>query len=156
EANAPPRRPDRRVEVALRAKLAAGPDDQRQRRELAARRAEGDLAGARGVEGRVVARADERRGRLVGLEERRAVERDRAARVSADLRVRDDAVGIEPGLARRELQLILRQAHEDERRPQRLRVRALGEGRVEHLLLDVHGAAGPAVLVAEAAAAAPR
>ena len=103
-----------------------------------------------------MARADERRGRLVGLEERRAVERDRAARVSADLRVRDDAIGIEPGLAGRELQLVLRQAHEHERRPQRLRVRALGEGRVEHLLFDVHGAVGPAVLVDEAAAAAPR
>ena len=92
-----------------------GCDQQRQHRQLAAGGPEGDRPAVRGVERRVVARADERGRRLVGLEERSAVERDRAAGVRADLRVRDDPVGRVVGELPRQLQRALRQADEHER-----------------------------------------
>ncbi len=93
---------------------------ERQLRQRPPGRPEEHLAAVRRVERRVVARADERRLRLRVGEGRLAVERDRAARVRADLRVGDDAPGAQPcgrraGRARR-------QADDDERRAELLAV----------------------------------
>ena len=65
---------------------------ERQLRQRPPGRAEEDRAAGGRVERRVVAGADERRLRLGRREGRLAVERDRAAGVRADLRVRDDPV----------------------------------------------------------------
>src|SRR5206468_1317291 len=95
---------------------------------------ERDLAADGRIERRVVARADERRLRLVWLVQRRAVQRDRAARVRADLRVRDDSLCGEALVA---LDRVGPETHDDEWRPERLLVCAFGERRVEVQLLDV-------------------
>src|SRR5581483_12433460 len=124
----------------------------RQHRQVAARRPEGDRAAGRRVERRVVARAHERRLRLVGLVERRPVELDRAARVRADPRVGDDPVRVVALQLCRQAELVDRQLDEDERGGHLLLARradALGEGEVEVVLLDVRRLVGTAALVDE-------
>src|SRR5207248_10575840 len=88
--------------------------------------------------------------------ERRAVQRDRAARVRADLGVGDDPVDLVARELRRQIELLLRQPDDDDRRTLLFVIRAFRKGGVEGLLLDVRRPQRPAFLVDEPAPAPPR
>src|SRR4051812_11868323 len=103
--DAPPGRAGRRAEVPGGAEVAVRVDGEWQLRERAARGPEDDRAAAGDVEGRVVARADERRPWLDRGEGRHAVEGDRAAGVRADLRVGEDPARGPAAVAVGEVQL---------------------------------------------------
>jgi hypothetical protein len=76
--------------------------------------------------------------------------------VRADLRVRDDAVGVVAGELRRQREPVLRQPHEHDGGAEVLLVGALRERRVEVALLDVARLPRPAAVVDEPPAALPR
>src|SRR2546429_618911 len=109
-------------------------------RELRQRPSRGteDHRGTSGrVEGRVVAGADQRRAGLDDRERRLAEERDRAARMRADLRVRDHAARRPVAALSGQVQLRGLEADDDERRAEQLLVCPLRVGGVEGLLHDL-------------------
>src|SRR5205823_9178951 len=88
--------------------------------------------------------------RLDLRERRLPIERDRAGRVGADLRVREDPVRRPVAATVGEVERRGRQADDNEWGAELLAVRALRERRVEGVLEDVVRAEGPSVLVDEA------
>jgi hypothetical protein len=102
-----------------------------------------------------VARADERGPRLDRREQRLAVQRDRAAGVRADLRVGEDALRRPAAPRGRQAQARGLEAHDDERRADKVAVRALGIGGVEAAGGDVGRGQRPAVGLDQPPPAAP-
>ena len=147
--------PDGTAEVPRGAELTAWAELERQLGEGPAGRPERHRRPTCRIEGRVVAGADERGRWGGGGERRRPVEGDGAACVSADLRVRQDALGCPALSARRQPELRHGQADDHERRCHVLAVGALGVGGVEVLLFDLVGAQRAPVLADEAAALPP-
>src|SRR5256886_2636575 len=128
---------------------------ERQLRQRPSRGAEDHLRAAGGVEGRVVAGADQRRARLDDREGRLAEERDCTTGVGADLRVRNDAARRPVAALSGQVQLRGLEADDDERRAEQLLVCPLRVGGVEGLLHDLVEQQRFTVLIDESRPSAP-